>query len=231
LEKAFLNWSGGKDCTLALHHILQEKKYSVESLFTTVTSPYDRVTMHGVRKELITRQRFALNIPSRKLYLPESTNHDNYNLFMKHEMELMKQKGISTAIFGDIFLEDLRKYRETSLEKTGIKCVFPLWKRNTTELLKEFVGLGYKAILVCVSDEKPGKEFAGRIIDEKFIADVPSAVDPCGENGEFHTFVFDGPFFMSPVKFTLGELIYKEYKTEDPSVKQKGFWFQDLIPE
>jgi uncharacterized protein (TIGR00290 family) len=231
MEKTFINWSGGKDCTLALHHILKDSNYKVQSLFTTISQPYNRVTMHGVRKELITRQGFSLGIPSRKMYLPESASHENYNSFMEHEMHIMKQRGISTAIFGDIFLEDLRKFREEKLEKAGMKSVFPLWKKDTKELLKEFIVLGYKAILVCVSEEKLSKDFAGRIIDENFISDLPEQVDPCGENGEFHTFVYAGPIFTTPVKFKTGELVYKEYETKDESVKDKGFWFLDLISE
>jgi uncharacterized protein (TIGR00290 family) len=230
MKRAFINWSGGKDCMLALHKIRQEKEYNVEFLFTTVSAEVDRVTMHGVRKELITRQRFALKIPSRKMYLPASTSHEKYNQLMHHEMKLMLERGIDNAIFGDIFLEDLKKFREEQLKKVGMNAVFPLWKRDTKEVLKEFIDSGFKAIVVSADAGKLSKEFAGKQLDENFLNALPSGVDACGENGEFHTFVYDGPGFNQPVKFSVGETVLKTYETEDPSVKSKGFWFTELIP-
>lgn len=228
MKRAFINWSGGKDCMMALHYLRRQNDYSIDFLFTTVTKDSDRVTMHGVRKELITRQRFALNIPSRKMYLPASTDHEKYNSLMEHEMKLMKQRGIEHAIFGDIFLEDLRKFREEQLSKVGINSVFPLWKKNTKELVMEFIESGFKAVVVCVDASKLDKRFCGRVIDENFLSDLPPGVDACGENGEYHSFVFDGPGFIQPVQFSLGETVYKEYNTADESVTSKGFWFTDL---
>lgn len=208
---AFINWSGGKDCTLALHHILEQKQLRVQYFFTTISREHQRVSMHGVRKELITRQAQSIGIRSRKLYLPENLDMAVYDEHMKHEMLLMKERGITEAICGDIFLEDLRRYREEKLSTVGITAHFPLWKRNTTELLREFIGLGYKAIVVCVNKQYLDASFLGRELDEEFLNDLPANVDPCGEHGEFHTFVYDGPIFAQPVFIQKGEVVSKTY--------------------
>ena len=228
MTSAFINWSGGKDCTFALHKILEEKKFKPEFLFTTCSRDYNRVSMHGVRKELITRQGFALGIKSRKLYVPQDHTMETYNKFMKHEMLLMKQRGIDHAVFGDIFLEDLKKYREEKLAEVELNGVFPLWKRDTTELLKEFMTLGYKTKVICVNAKKLDRSFLGRTIDEQFLNDLPADVDCCGENGEFHTFVYDGPIFKHAIEHKEGEAVYKEYKSNDPT-HDTGFWYLDLM--
>lgn len=209
---AFINWSGGKDCTLALHHVLEQKQLRVQYLFTTISREHQRVSMHGVRKELITRQAQALGIGSRKLYLPENPDMPVYDEHMRHEMLLMKERGITEAICGDIFLEDLRRYREEKLGAVGIKAHFPLWKRDTTELLLEFIGLGYKAMVVCVNKQYLDRSFLGRELNEQFINDLPANVDVCGEHGEFHTFVYDGPIFRQPVQVRKGEQVTKSYE-------------------
>lgn len=227
MEKAFVNWSGGKDCTLALHKVLHEGLYKPELLFTTISKEFQRVSMHSVRKELITRQALAIGLHSRKMYLPGSNTHGLYEKFMMHEMQLMKEKGISVSVFGDIFLEDLRKYREEKLEGTGIKPVFPLWKTDTRELTREFIGLGYKAVIVSIDKRKLNESFLGKELDDKLISELPKDVDVCGENGEFHTFVYDGPIFETPVKFRFGEKVTKTY-THNNEIFEYGFIDLDL---
>lgn len=222
---AFINWSGGKDCTLALHHVLEQKRLRVQYLFTTISREHQRVSMHGVRKELITRQAQALGIRSRKLYLPEQLDMPAYDEHMRHEMLLMKERGISEAVCGDIFLEDLRRYREEKLSAVGINTHFPLWKRDTKELLREFIGLGYKAVVVCVNKQYLNDSFLGRTLDEQFLSDLPAGVDPCGENGEFHTFVYDGPIFSQPVFIKQGEQVTRAYEHDGQRFE---FGFLDL---
>jgi uncharacterized protein (TIGR00290 family) len=239
-RKAYFNWSGGKDSALALYHILQNKTVDVELLLTTVNAEFNRISMHGVRTELLQRQAKSIGIPIREIRLPETVSMDEYNKIMYQSVNALVAEKYHHTVFGDIFLEDLRKYREQQLAPFGLQVHFPLWKRNTKELLNEFLDLGFKTIVVCVKASLLDQSFAGRIIDKDFIKDLPSPVDPCGENGEFHTFVFDGPIFKSPVKFSIGEKIYKEYqapKNSDDTFfspnqdSQMGFWYCDLIPQ
>jgi uncharacterized protein (TIGR00290 family) len=228
MEKAFVNWSGGKDCTLALHTVLQEKKYSVEFLFTSLSRQFQRVSMHGVRKEMITRQAMALGIHSRKLYLPEQTDMSIYDQFMQNEMLLMKERGITNSVFGDIFLEDLRKYREEKLQALSIKAHFPLWKKDTTLLLKQFIDLGYRSIIVSIDKQKLDERFLGQTLSYDLINELPSGVDPCGENGEFHTFVYSGPIFSEEIKIQKSEIVRKNYTHEG---KIFEYAFLDILPQ
>src|SRR5680860_100571 len=210
--KSIFNWSGGKDSSLALYHILREGKYDVKALMTTVNAKYERISMHGVRKELLYAQGKSIGIPVKEIRLPEMPSMSAYDETMKNVLTDIKKQEITHSIFGDIFLEDLREYRESRLSEVGLKGHFPLWKRDTTELVQEFIDLGFKTVVVCVKSELLGEEFAGRVIDKDFLKDLPKGVDPCGENGEFHTFVFDGPIFKEPIKYELGEKVFKEYK-------------------
>jgi uncharacterized protein (TIGR00290 family) len=240
MKKAVFNWSGGKDSALALHYILQQKEYHIETLLTSVNDTFNRVSMHGVRTELLHQQANSLDIPVLELRLPESPTMDVYNSILTKTNNTLKAQGIAHSIFGDIFLEDLKKYREEQLATVGIKAHFPLWKRNTKELVHEFIDLGFKTIVVCTKLELLGEEFVGEVITKDFLKELPKNVDPCGENGEFHTFVYDGPIFKKPIDFTIGEKVYKTYeapkKKEDacfsstPSTKEMGFHFCDLIP-
>ncbi|GAB4201251.1 MAG: diphthine--ammonia ligase [Bacteroidia bacterium] len=211
LPRAFVSWSGGKDSTLALHHILKQNTFKVEFLFVTVNKETQRVSMHGVRKELITRQGLSIGIHTRKMYLPSSTDNTMYEQMMKQEMLLMQQRGINNAVFGDIFLEDLKKYREEKLSEINMQAHFPLWKKNTAELYKEFVTLGYKAKIVSVDLSKLSKDFLGKDLSMELLNEFPKDVDVCGENGEYHTFVYDGDIFQYPIKFELGEMVEKTY--------------------
>ncbi|MDE3254173.1 MAG: diphthine--ammonia ligase [Bacteroidota bacterium] len=239
--KTFFNWSGGKDSALALYHVLQDPTIRPELLVTSVNQTYNRVSMHGVREALLIHQANALGMPLQQLRMHDQPTMEEYNRSMDALMLDLHSQGYTHSVFGDIFLEDLRKYREAKLAERGFTAVFPLWKRDTRDLILEFLDLGFKTITTCVKAELLGEEFAGRIIDRDFLKDLPAGVDPCGENGEFHTFVFDGPIFKYPVSFKTGEKLFREYTapkekddncftTENPPPKNMGFWFCDLIP-
>ncbi len=238
-HKTYFNWSSGKDSALALYYLLKNDQFLVKELITTVNSHYNRVSMHGLRKELLVAQTNALNIPASLIELPEMPSMAMYEQKMNATVVRLKSKGFTYAAFGDIFLEDLRVYRENQLEKEGFKAVFPLWKKNTKALLNEFLDLGFKTIIVCANSKYFGEDFVGTIIDKHFIDNLPEGVDPCGENGEFHTFCFDGPIFKNPIAFEIGEKVYREYdtpKTDDNSVcksdsEKYGVWYCDLIPK
>lgn len=226
---AVFNWSGGKDSTLALHYVLAENKYDVRYLLTTVNEAYDRIAMHGVRAQLLEMQVTAIGLPLYQLKLPEMPDMETYEHAMLNHFGKLNQLGIVHAIFGDIFLEDLKLYRENQFAKFAMQTVFPLWKRDSLALVKEFIALGYKTIVVCAQSDL--KDFCGRIIDEEFLRDLPNHIDPCGENGEFHTFVFDGPIFKQPIKFELGEKVYKTFPKAIQSAPEIGFWYIDLLPK
>lgn len=229
MKRAFVGWSGGKDCALALHKVVQEGIYHPEYLMTNVSSETQRVSMHGVRKELITRQEFSLGIKGRKVYLSAGHTFETYNQYMRHECELMKQRGVEYAVYGDIFLEDLKRYREEKLAEVGLQGVFPLWKIPSKKVYEEFVGLGYKSMIICVDETKLGKEFLGRTLEEELLQQFPEGVDCCGENGEFHTFTYAGPLFKTPVAFATGETVYRTYKSPQGE-GGSGFYFLDLVP-
>lgn len=242
MKKAYFNWSSGKDSALALYKVLQAKEFSVNKLVTTINSDFNRVSMHGLRKELLFAQVNSLQIPLETIAFSKDVTMEVYTKTMETAMSTLVKENYTHAIFGDIFLEDLKAYRDNNLAKVGIKGVYPIWKQNTKELLKEFLDLGFKAITVCVNAKLLGKEFVGRIIDEQFIKDLPDNVDVCGENGEFHTFVFDGPLFNHPIDFTIGEKVLKSstldkeesencYKTTNQDTKtfDTSFWYCDLL--
>lgn len=231
--KTYFNWSSGKDSALALYHLLQNEHYAIEELVTTVNSHYNRVSMHGLRKELLLAQTNALNIKSSIIELPEQPSMDFYEQKMTEVVTRLKNNGFTHSAFGDIFLEDLKLYREAQLERLKMKAVFPIWERNTEALINEFLDLGFKAIIICAQAKYFGEDFVSKIIDKDFIKALPENVDPCGENGEFHTFCFDGPIFKNPIPFKIGEKVYREYNT--PNTVQSdgaksGFWYCDLLP-
>ncbi len=237
--KSIFNWSGGKDSALALYHALKDPSYSIQRLITSVNRTYDRVSMHGVRTELLEQQALQLGLPLQQLLLAEQPTMNEYDDAMSNMMHGLQEEGFTHSIFGDIFLEELRKYREERLAQQGFTAFFPLWKRDTTALIHEFIDLGFKTITVCVKSALLDESFAGRIIDKDFLKDLPSNVDPCGENGEFHTFVFDGPIFKTPIPFNIGEKVFREYEApknkedncfsnDTPQPQNMGFWFCDL---
>lgn len=241
IHKSFFNWSGGKDSSLALYYALSGGKYSIEKLLTNVNSQHRRVSMHGVREKLLELQADALGIPLQKLILPDQPSMGEYEEQMLQTMRQLQEEKFTHSLFGDIFLEDLKAYREAQLAEVNMQAVFPLWKRNTANLIHEFIELGFKTIVVCVKSDLLDQSFAGRIIDNDFLKDLPDDVDPCGENGEFHTFVFDGPIFKRPVSYQVGKKIFREYKAPEnergkrftsnpPAPSTIGFWFCDLLP-
>jgi uncharacterized protein (TIGR00290 family) len=235
MTRAYFNWSGGKDSALALWEVLKGKEFRVEYLLTSMNSFHDRVSMHGIRRNLLEAQASSLNISLTTIELPEEPSMAEYETALIDKVNRIKEQGITHSIFGDIFLEDLKIYREQKLASIGIQCVFPIWKRDTKNLIREFLDEGFKAIVVCINGKFLDKGFCGRIIDENFLNDLPSTVDACGENGEFHSFVYDGPVFKYPIPFVKGEIVYKEYKAPEnlndisgPG-KNYGFYFCDLL--
>jgi len=237
MNKAYINWSSGKDAMLALHKLKAKPDFSIEKLVTTVNTDFKRVSMHGLSVELLQRQAKALQIPLHQILLSGNVSMETYNAEMKKHTQVLKNEGFTHAVFGDIFLEDLKAYREKELKTIDLQPVFPLWKKDTNKLISEFIELGYKAIVVCVNAKYLDKSFCGRIINHQFLKDLPSTVDPCGEHGEFHTFVFDGPLFNNPISFDLGEKVLRDYtpsdskdcfKDENASWDYK-FWYQDLL--
>lgn len=233
---AFFNWSGGKDSALALYKIRQQNRYKIHCLLTSVNAVHNRISMHGVRRELLLAQASSIGIPLTTIELPEQPGMSDYENAMMQKVNELKNAGCDHAIFGDIFLEDLKIYREQKLATAGIGCVFPLWTIDTTKLVHEFLDLGFKTIIVCVNEQYLDKSFCGRMIDKDFLNDLPPNVDPCGENGEFHSFVFDGPVFKTPIDFKKGEIVHRTYaapkNAEDSSTANAddGFYFCDLIP-
>ena len=219
-EKVILAWSGGKDSAMALYALLTGGQYNVVSLLTTICEQYGRISHHGVRVGLLKQQAEALGMPLHEVYLPQANcSIEDYEAVMEKVMLEYKEKGVLTVAFGDIFLPDLREYRERNLAKVGAKAIFPIWHRDTTELVRAFIDLGFRAYLTCVDGEKLGREFAGRPIDADLIRDLPDGVDPCGENGEFHSYVYDGPIFQRPVDLSVGEVVLRDVR-----------YFADLVP-
>lgn len=234
-EKAIFCWSGGKDSALAFYKVILEDKFEIVALLTTINETFKRISMHGVREELLDEQAASIGLPLIKMYVNEGT-YAEYEKEMEKLLLEQKAKGVTKVVFGDIFLEDLRLYRENNLAKVGLKAEFPLWKKNTTELINEFLKLNFKTITCCVNDAYLKEDKVGVEIDSEFIKSLPKGVDPCGENGEYHTFCYAGPIFKTPIKFSVGEKIYKplEIKIIEGELEKsatKGFWFCDLIPK
>jgi len=233
--KAIFNWSSGKDSALALYKTLRKGEFEVTSLLISINKETQRISMHGVPISLLEQQAESLGLPLIKMEVPEKTSMEEYRDMMCKTMNEIQAQGVTHSIFGDIFLEDLRTYREDQLQAIGMKAVFPLWKQNTSELIHEFLDLGFKTIVTCVNETYLNRSFAGRIIDTDFITDLPGNVDPCGENGEFHTFTFNGPIFRYPIEFEVGATVKKTYsKPKSHENEKEGeyvFWFCDLIPK
>ena len=218
--KVTVSWSGGKDSSLALHEILQNQKFNVEALITTVTADYDRVSMHGLRNTLLDDQVLALKIPLHKVEISKNATNDEYQAKMEEALLGYKNRGISTVVFGDLFLEDIKKYREELLGKLGMECMFPIWGRDTVKLALDFIDMGFRAKTVCVDSKVLGEEFVGREFDRQLLNDLPENIDHCGENGEFHTFVYDGPIFDKPISHEVGEIVLRDER----------FYYCDILP-
>jgi len=219
MEKVIFSWSGGKDCALALREILADQNYCVIALLTTVTEDYDRISMHGVRRELLEKQAESLGLPLEIVYIPKNSSNEVYESRLEKSLVKYKELGIIGVVFGDIYLEDLRQYREKNLARLDLKGIFPLWKNETSELMNNLITLGFEAVTVCVDTSMLSASFVGRKIDQEFIAELPNTVDKCGENGEYHSFVFDGPIFKLPIPIRLGERVLRDER----------FFYCDLV--
>jgi uncharacterized protein (TIGR00290 family) len=213
-------WSGGKDSALALHEVQQAGECDVVALLTTVTEEYDRISMHGIRRELLERQAESIDVPPLIVWIPRECSDEEYGARMRSMLEEQADGGVSAVIFGDVFLEDVRRYREDNLAQVDMRAVFPLWGRDSDELARQFIEQGFRAITTCVDSEHLGRRFVGCQYDAAFLGALPDAVDPCGENGEFHSFVYDGPIFRRPIAHTLGEIVLRDER----------FWYCDLLP-
>jgi len=211
-------WSGGKDSAMALHALLEDN-VRIAALLTTVTETYDRISMHGVRCELLVQQAQSIGLPLHEVRIPPQCVNPIYEARMEEALRVHYDAGVRAVAFGDIFLEDLRAYREKNLARIGMTALFPIWKRDTRELIRSFHAARFRAIAACVDPKVLNRSFAGRELDEQFFRDLPHNVDPCGENGEFHTFVFDGPIFRQPVPITIGEVVERD-----------SFIYADLLP-
>lgn len=228
MKKAVIAWSGGKDSAFSLYKVMQQGEYEVCYLVTTISERYRRVSMHGVREELIEQQALSIGIPLVKLILPEPCSMEQYAEIMNSHWARLKAEGIDYIIFGDIFLEDLKAFRDENLGGCGVTGVYPLWKQDSKDLIKAFIETGLKTTVVCTNEKYLSAAWCGRVIDEQFLKDLPSNVDVCGENGEFHTFVFDGPIFKQPVKFIKGETVHRNYSNSNEQW-DTGFFYLDLL--
>ena len=219
-EPILFCWSGGKDSAMALYTLQQQRHFRVVALLTTVTETYERIAMHGVRRELLRRQAESLGLPLHEVSIPPQCVNSVYEARLEEALGLFYRQGVRKVAFGDIFLEDLRAYREKNLARMGMTALFPIWKRDTRELIRFFHQQRFRAVAACVDPKVLNPSFAGRELDESFFRDLPFDADPCGENGEFHSFVFDGPIFQSPVPVRTGEVVNRD-----------GFVFCDLLPQ
>ncbi|MES2274804.1 MAG: diphthine--ammonia ligase [Bacteroidota bacterium] len=236
--KCIFNWSGGKDSALALYHCLQNPDIEIKYLLTTVNDAVNRISMHGVRESLLLRQAEEIGIPLYQVRLPEMPGMQEYDDTIRFHLNHLKSEGITHSIFGDIFLEDLKTYRDQRLAEAGLTGIYPLWKRDTRELINEFLSLGFGTVIAC-TQERLG-DLAGQEITHELIAGLPDDVDVCGENGEFHTFAFKGPIFKNEIKYQTGERIFKAYNapknaddtclSKDDTERKSGFWYCDLLP-
>ena len=218
--KVLLTWSGGKDSAMALYELQRNYDYEISALLTTVTEDYNRISMHGVQTILLEQQARSLGLAVEKVSITKDSSNQEYEAKMREKLMHYQSQGVASVVFGDIFLEDLRKYREENLSRIGMKGCFPLWKRDTAELARTFIDLGFKAVVTCVDSSVLDKTFVGRVFDEEFLAELPPAVDPCGENGEFHSFVYEGPIFRKGIPHRKGEVVLRDNR----------FYYCDLIP-
>ncbi|HET7371578.1 MAG TPA: ATP-binding protein [Gammaproteobacteria bacterium] len=215
-----LSWSGGKDGMLALEALQAGSEYEVVALLTTLSREHERISMHGVRETLLDAQAAALELPLRKIWLPANPDNDTYGAAMARELAALRNEGVKHVAFGDLYLADIRAYREKQLTSEGMHAVFPLWQQPTGDIARRFIARGYRAILTCVDTEAINAAFAGREYNARLLAELPQDCDPAGENGEFHTFVHDGPLFRQPVAVTVGESVLRDHR----------FQFRDLLP-
>ncbi len=219
-EKVLLSWSGGKDSVLALRELRKNDNFEIVALITTITKDYDRVSMHGIRRILLEQQADSIGIPLEKIFISHKASNEEYESKFSEVVLEYKKMDISSVAFGDIFLQDIRTYREDFLSGIGMRGLFSIWGKNSIDLANTFIASGFKAVITCVDAEALDKSFAGREYDEQFLSDLPAGVDPCGENGEFHTFVYAGHIFEIPIIFAKGGVV----------LRNNRFYYCDLIP-
>jgi uncharacterized protein (TIGR00290 family) len=234
-RRAAMFWSGGKDSALALDRVRRAGDYDVTALITTINPEFGRVSMHGVRAELVEAQAQAAGLPLERMNVGSAGANDAYVECLRAVLAGQKEGGVEAVIFGDIFLADLRAWREGFLAECGLQGVFPLWGEDTAGLAREVVARGFKAVVCCADDACLDGSAVGRSLDAAFFAGLPSGVDPCGENGEYHSFVHDGPVFRHPVAYAVGERVYRPLGHMDvpaapAGTATRGFWFLDLLP-
>lgn len=220
-ERLVVSWSGGKDAMFALHALRLAGECEIAGLLSNVRQADGRASVHGTSAELLAWQAASLGLPLHTVALPAAPSNSEYLRITQGALERLRDSGVTTVVFGDLFLDDVRRFREEQVRALGMRALFPLWGRNTTGLAREFIALGYRAVLVCVDGDALPHEFAGIEYDESLIKALPQRADPCGERGEFHTFVYDGPHFAAPVRFTRGETTLREQR----------FWMTELVPQ
>ena len=218
VEKVLFSWSGGKDSAMALHTVSRDQRYEIVGLLTTVTEGYNRISMHGIREDLLEQQASSIGLPLSKVFLSKNSSNEEYEAKMREVMLKTREAGVSAVAFGDIFLYEIKKYRESNLAKVGMKGVFPIWGKDNMPQM--FFDLGFKAIVTCVDAKVLDAKFVGRLFDKEFLDELSTSVDPNGENGEFHSFVFDGPIFQNKISYEIGEVIIRD-----------SFYFCDLQPQ
>jgi uncharacterized protein (TIGR00290 family) len=219
MEKVILCWSGGKDSAMALYDLQSSQEYDIVALLTTITEGYDRVSLHGVRRALVEQQAQSLGLPLKEVFIPQNCSNQEYESKMRATLTRFIESSVSRVAFGDVFLEEVRKYREDNLSQLDMEGLFPLWGRGSAELIRSFIASGFQAITTCVDAKALDGNFVGRILNRELLADIPANVDPAGEHGEFHSFVFDGPIFSERIEYTLGS-----------RVRRDSLYFCDLLP-
>jgi uncharacterized protein (TIGR00290 family) len=205
---------------MAAYQLLASQKYQIASLLTTVTEEYDRISMHGVRRSLLEQQADSLGVPLHQIAIPKDCPNEIYEARMREAVEQFKARGITKVAFGDLFLQEVKQYRDERLAQAGMTGLYPIWMRDTAELVRTFIGLGFRAILCCVDTQAIDASFAGREIDHTLLADLPGSADPCGENGEYHSFVYAGPIFKRPIPCRAGERVLRSAR----------FNYCDIVP-
>lgn len=231
-NKIALNWSSGKDAALAYFYLHREAICNIRLLLTTFSQEYKRVSMHGVTEEVVTMQAAAMNLPLQKIYLPQATSMETYDAIMLQQNSSLHEQGIDTLAYGDIFLEDLKTYRQQQAKAARMHTLFPLWKRNTKALIGELEDAGIEAIIICTNARLLGKDFLGRKVNRELLSELPAGIDPCGENGEFHTLVVNAPYFSEALKIKTGETVYKTYSPANTDSQwETSFYFLDILPQ
>jgi uncharacterized protein (TIGR00290 family) len=235
VKKVTISWSGGKDSAFALYKILASGEYEVANLHTIINSENKRVGLHGVHESLIEMQARSIGIPLVKLYLKNSDNNESFEALTRSFYARCVREDINSVVFGDIFLEDLKSYRESLIKEAGLQSIFPLWQINSLNLVEDFINTGFQTLICSADTAHFGKKHLGLSIDHSLIASLPASVDPCGERGEYHTFVVDGPIFKKPIHVSKGEVVLRWYdyqkKNADSSIEKRraSYWFQELF--